>query len=146
MGSSGRALWPLEVDDQLERRRLLKGEVTGIGALEDLVNVSGHPASPIILVWRVSHEAAGHRKPAMGIDGWESRLRSQLDDERPASQEFRLVAHHHSLRAFLHHRGEGAPIFWLLERVADSRTVDPNTGTLGRLAREASPHPLPRCP
>src|SRR5713101_7270832 len=49
----------LEVDDQLELRRLLDGQVGGLGALEDLVDVGRGPPKHISKVRSIGHEAPG---------------------------------------------------------------------------------------
>src|SRR4029434_36433 len=49
----------LEVDGQLELRRLLDGQVAGAGPLEDLVHVGRGAAEEIGNVRPVGHEAAG---------------------------------------------------------------------------------------
>src|SRR5262245_51372976 len=51
----------LEVDHQLERRRLLDWEVGSLGALEDLVHVGGRPPPPVRAIWLVSQETTGLR-------------------------------------------------------------------------------------
>src|SRR5439155_574518 len=48
----------LEVDDQLELRRLLDGEVAGLGALEDFVHVGGGAPPHVSEVDAVRYEPA----------------------------------------------------------------------------------------
>src|SRR5262245_55453742 len=47
----------LEVDDQLELRGLLDGQVGGLGALEDLVHVGGSELKHISTVRSIGHKA-----------------------------------------------------------------------------------------
>src|SRR6266481_5492443 len=49
----------LEVDDQLELRRLLDGQVRGVGAFEDLVDVGRGAAIQISIVRSIGHKAPG---------------------------------------------------------------------------------------
>src|SRR5262245_54525563 len=49
----------LEIDHQLELRRLLHREVGGLGALQDLVHKHGAAPEEIEKAWPVRHETAG---------------------------------------------------------------------------------------
>src|ERR1043166_6036883 len=49
----------LEVDDQLELRRLLDGEFGGLGALQDLVDVGRGTPKDISSVRSIGHQAPG---------------------------------------------------------------------------------------
>src|SRR5262245_24497867 len=56
----------LEVDDQLERRRLLHGEVARFGPLEDLVYIGGGEAVAVRVVRPIAEEATGlHKRPVV---------------------------------------------------------------------------------
>src|SRR6476620_3425871 len=48
----------LEVDHQLELRRLLHGQVGGLGALEDLVHVGGEASEQIGEAYPIRHQPA----------------------------------------------------------------------------------------
>src|SRR6266446_2645832 len=56
-GRQAERLGGLEVDHQLELRRLLDGEVAGLGALENLIHVVGGAAVHVLRVGPVRHEA-----------------------------------------------------------------------------------------
>src|SRR5262245_7068471 len=60
----------LEVDDQLELRGLLDGEVAGLRTLEDAVDVGGRAAELVGKVRAIRHQAAGHRVLAEHVHGW----------------------------------------------------------------------------
>src|ERR1700681_2883600 len=47
----------LEVDDQLELRGLLNGQVAGVGALEDLISIDGEPSVRVTLTRAVAHQS-----------------------------------------------------------------------------------------
>ncbi len=71
----------LQVDDQLELRWLLDGEVGGFRALEDLVHVSRGPSEQIAKVWPVGHQAAGvHDKLTLVVNGREPVLGREFDE------------------------------------------------------------------
>src|SRR5262245_48871534 len=54
----------LEVNDEVERRRLLYWQVGGLGTLQDLVDIDGGAAADVGRVWPIGHEAAGlHKRP-----------------------------------------------------------------------------------
>src|SRR5262249_43303577 len=55
----GQSLRGLEIDDQLEFGRLLHGQVAGLGALQDLVDVRGGTPVEITEARPVRHEAPG---------------------------------------------------------------------------------------
>src|SRR5262249_54954582 len=52
----------LEVDHQLELGRLLDGEVTGLGALEDLVHIEGATPCGFEEARPIRNQASGHRE------------------------------------------------------------------------------------
>src|SRR6266853_2096978 len=54
----------LQVDEQLELRRLLHRQVGGLGTLQDLVHIDGSAAADVERAWPVGYEAAGlHKRP-----------------------------------------------------------------------------------
>src|SRR6267378_1903950 len=69
----------LEVDDQLELRGLLDGQIAGFGALEDLVNVDSGAPEEILRVRRIANKAAILRD--MGVirrQRWEPMLQGKV--------------------------------------------------------------------
>src|SRR5215475_7606085 len=58
----------LEVDDQVELRWLLHGQVTGLGALEDLVDVARGAPEEVRQVCSIGHETTGLDKGRQGED------------------------------------------------------------------------------
>src|SRR5205085_8126751 len=57
--SEAERLGGLEVDDQLEGRRLLHRQIGGLGALEDLSRVIADQAKGISEAWSIADQAAG---------------------------------------------------------------------------------------
>src|SRR5262249_23760354 len=62
----------LEVDDQLESRWLLDGQVAGFGALENLVHVGCSAPRQIGRIRSIGHEAPGIDIPPERVDGRQS--------------------------------------------------------------------------
>src|SRR5712692_11073488 len=70
----------LEVDDELERLRLLKGEVTGLGAFQDPVDVACGAAEQVRHVRRIGHEAASFHGLSPGEHRRQAVLYRELHD------------------------------------------------------------------
>src|ERR1700704_832450 len=98
----------LEVDDEFELVRLLKGKVAGPRAFQDLVDVACGTAERVRHVRRIGHESAGfyilpnrehRRQPVLGrelYDHGSVRGREWADDREER------------VRTLLRHRGERA--------------------------------------
>jgi hypothetical protein len=72
----------LHVDDQLEFRRLLNGQVAGPGTLDDLIHVGRGAPIEIGNIWPVRREAAGVDIDLERVDGREPVPRGQLNQRR----------------------------------------------------------------
>src|SRR5882724_13608393 len=59
----------LEIDDQLELRRLLHRQVGGLSPLEDLVHIDSSSAAEVARAWPVGHESTGLHKRAYVVHG-----------------------------------------------------------------------------
>src|SRR5438094_7546792 len=70
----------LEVDDQLELRRLLDGQVAGLGALEDLVHVDGGAPPLVAQTGPIGHQAARLHVLRDGADRREPVPQRELSD------------------------------------------------------------------
>src|SRR5215470_14194839 len=68
----------LEVDDQVELRRLFHGQVTGLGALEDLVDVARGAPEEVREVCSIGHETTGLDKGRQGEDRRQPVLERQI--------------------------------------------------------------------
>ena len=49
----------LQVDDEVEFRRLLNRKIARLGALENLIHIIGGASEKIEIIWRVRHQAPG---------------------------------------------------------------------------------------
>src|SRR5690348_8090422 len=76
-----KGLGGLEVDDQLELRWLLDGEVRGLGALEDLVDVRGGATKVVSDVHPVGHQAPELHRLPKGEHAREPRPGREIHDE-----------------------------------------------------------------
>src|SRR5262249_9081952 len=72
----------LEVDDELELRRLLHRQVGGLRALEDPVDVAGCAPQHVRVVRSVNHAPAFLGEVAIREDPWEVMRRGIVDDPR----------------------------------------------------------------
>src|SRR5262245_31859107 len=70
----------MEIDDQLERRGLFDGKISGLDALEDLVREPGRAAVHLRVVHPVGDQAAMELR--RGIDRGQPTPRRQIYDER----------------------------------------------------------------
>src|SRR5207249_9593141 len=73
----------LQVDDQVELRRLLDREVCWIGALENLVDVDRCPAAGVSEARGVVHESACFRPSALSTDERHAVLLCEVEDPAP---------------------------------------------------------------
>src|ERR1700730_717069 len=80
----------LEVDDQLELGGLLNGQVAGLGALEDLVNIDGEPSVRVTLTRAVAHQST-----SVGILAPAEYRRQSLRDTKGGKVE--TVGHRRTL-------------------------------------------------
>src|SRR5262245_27597523 len=62
-------LGSLEIDHQLELGRLLDGQVAGLGALEDLVDIGGRASERVGRAGPIGHEAAVVHVLPHSVDG-----------------------------------------------------------------------------
>src|SRR4030095_1693428 len=78
----------LEVDDQLELRGLLDGQVAGLGAFQDLVHVGGGAPLQVKKVCAIGHKTASLRVLAVPIYRWQAPLRRELCDLSSLIREY----------------------------------------------------------
>src|SRR5262249_19157550 len=62
----------LQVDDQLERCRLLDREIGRLGALQDLVDVVGRDSEHVEDIWPIRHQRTGFGRSASTADRWQT--------------------------------------------------------------------------
>src|SRR5258707_5160925 len=97
----------LEVDDQLEGRRLLDRQIGGLGALEDLSHVSTDQAKGRSEAWSIADQAAGRGEFTPRIDRRNGTARCQRHELlAPAGQE-RIRADDERASMQLDQGGEG---------------------------------------
>ena len=70
----------LEIDDQLEFRRLLDGQIGGLSALDDSIDVSSCLAEPIVVAWAIRHQSAIANDEAKLLHCGNALYRRELDD------------------------------------------------------------------
>src|SRR4051794_8031885 len=81
-----------QVYDEIELRRLLDGQVGGLGSLQNLINVGGGAPNQIGKVCAIGHEPTGIDKLAIRVHGWQPVLSCEvyealsLKDQNIASQ------------------------------------------------------------
>src|SRR6266436_252331 len=121
----------LEVDDQLELRRLLDWEVGRLGSLENAVDIRGSASRKILAVATVGHEPANLDKESRWKDCRQPLLGSEGDD--PAHPRCEGADRHdpEGTGAFLRHPCKGwLDVIWALGRYRSERQAKPSGLTL----------------
>src|SRR5574341_1637802 len=80
-------LGSLEVNDQLEFRRLLHGQVSGLGTLENLVHVGSGASEQVGVDRAVGHQAASLRILSQRVHRWQAALRRKVYQPYSVSKE-----------------------------------------------------------
>src|SRR5207245_2196042 len=93
----------LEVDDQLELRRLLDGKVGGLGASKDLVYVTGDTAIEFSKHRSVSHQPSSSRDLAPFVHRCDASSRGHFNDPLVLSIEAREGGNEEGIDLFLGH-------------------------------------------
>src|SRR5262245_17239498 len=78
----------LEIDHQLELRRLLDGEVGGLGALQDLVHKRGGPSMEIEKARPVRHKPSGLHDLPDSICCWQAAPGCQVCEPCSVAAEY----------------------------------------------------------
>src|SRR5216683_5328696 len=99
----------LEVDHQLELRRLLDGKVAGLCALEDLVDVGGGVAIHLETAHSIGHEAPGVHEVPRRIDCGKVVLRCQVNDTSEIALGQEVETDVDGIRALLDRGVKSAP-------------------------------------
>src|SRR5262245_5759508 len=96
----------LEVDDELELRRLFDGQVARFRALEDLVDVDRSPPLHFGNIYSIGHQPTRLNKHSELIDGGDP-VRGRKIEDGPSMHEHKGGRHHHdSLIVILFHAEE----------------------------------------
>src|ERR1051325_4630983 len=93
----------LEVDDELELRRLLDGEISGLCAFENFSNVTGDAVQLIEKVRAIRHQAASLHMQSIRIYGRQSTLDSEVRNPLSLVDEHRIADDIESLDVFSRH-------------------------------------------
>src|SRR5215469_11156464 len=80
----------LEIDDQLEGRRLLDGQVSRPGAAQDAVYIERQTLEPLLLERPVREQSAVLGEAARFVDGRHAMASRELDDGQPFGEEQRV--------------------------------------------------------
>ena len=72
-----------EIDDQLELRGLLDGEIGGLRAFENLIYVSGGATKQVMVIRRVFHQTSKLDGLPVGVNAWQTMPGCKVDDEAP---------------------------------------------------------------
>src|SRR6266566_1375853 len=123
----------LEIDDQLEFRRLIIGDLPWLLTLEDQVDILGDVTVHRRNVNRVGHEPPGFDWLSVGVDCRQTVLLGQLGDEPTVRGVLCLIAHNKPLRALLHHGSEYAAVLCFNERAVERRRDKSNPSSLSSL-------------
>src|SRR5215510_7636420 len=81
------SLGSLEVDDELELRRLLDRQVGGFRALEDLVHIGGDAPEHVGEKWRIGHQPPGQHVFLPEVKRRKPTLSSERHNLRAVSVE-----------------------------------------------------------
>src|SRR3990172_3202692 len=73
----------LEVDHQLELRRLLDGQVGGLGALEDLIDIRGGTSEQVSKVRPIGHQPTVFPRGPLAAPRWQPVLLGEADNQLP---------------------------------------------------------------
>src|SRR5262249_10594257 len=117
------------VDDQLELRRLLHGQVGRLGTFQDLIDVGRGATEVVTDVDAVAHEAAGLRIFSRAVHGRQTALGGEALKARAIERKHRVRQYEQSLCTLSRHRGEGAV---KLFRASDLQELQLNTQRLSR--------------
>src|SRR5713101_4005688 len=98
----------LHVDDELELRWLLDGQVRGLGALEDLVAVDGGAPTQVRKARAVGHEPPCLHILLQLVHRWQPTLRRKGDDPVDVTLLDRVSCDEQRGGALPHHRGKRA--------------------------------------
>src|SRR5947208_12866065 len=98
----------LEIDYELDLRRLLDGQVPGLRALEDLVYVGGCPIIMFRVVLSVTHQSAGLHEGGAPEHRGQALLRGKPRDPAPLRGEERIRQDNQRPRALPRHRAKGS--------------------------------------
>jgi hypothetical protein len=85
-------LGSLQVDDQLECRRLLYRQIGGLRAVKDLPGVNAELAKALRDPHTIADQAAGRRKLAPRIARWKRMARCQRQELLASAEEERIAA------------------------------------------------------
>src|ERR1700704_2084954 len=96
----------LEVDDEIELRRLLDGQVGGLGALQDSVNVDCSTSFHLGNIYSVGHEAAWTNEILELIDCGDPMRGRKIDNGLSMHEHKSRRRHQYSLVVILHHATE----------------------------------------
>src|SRR5262249_32085013 len=89
--SDAETLGGLEIDHQLELRRLLNGQVPRLGTLENLIDILDRSVHLVCVVHPVGDKTAGIGKRLLPRDYWQPSLRSHGQERLSMSKEQRGI-------------------------------------------------------
>src|SRR5262249_5594006 len=93
----------LQINDQLELRRLLDGQVAGFGTFEDLVHIGGRTPLHLGRINSIGHESAWLNKHPELIDSGNPMSGRKIDDGLSMHEHKGWRHHHHTLVVILLH-------------------------------------------
>src|SRR5215831_8810840 len=105
-GLSGRAPSQFQIKYQFEFGRLLDRQVGGLGALQDLVNISRDAPRKVEAAGAVGYQSAIDDKLAQPVYRWESTLRGEFDNAFPMRDEEHISINHQGIGVLLGDRAE----------------------------------------
>ena len=77
----------LQIDHEVELRRLFDGQIAGLGALDDSVDVAGGPPIEIRQIRSIGHEQARSGVFLERVNGGQTMLEGQIRDPLPLHEE-----------------------------------------------------------
>src|SRR5690349_21322706 len=101
----------LEVDDEVELRRLLDGQVGGLGAPQDSVNVNCSTSFQLGNICSIGHETAWTNEILELIDCGDPMRGRKIDDGLSMHEHKSRRRHQYTLVVILHHAAESGSEF-----------------------------------
>src|SRR5262249_57737378 len=98
----------LEVDDQLERGRLLDWQIGGLGALEDFVDIDGGASGLLEEVRYIGHQATLTNVVLVLEHRGEPETNRRVQDPPAVKEEERIIQREERIGTLSHQGGQGS--------------------------------------
>src|SRR5712692_5833517 len=136
----------LAVDDQLELRRLLDGQVGGLSAAQDLVHIGGGAPPQIAETRPIADEVARIDKLPGAVACGKAVLRCKVQMRSSMEKTHRVWQYEQRLRAFSDHRSECAVVRAGTARLYDLKLHSQRATRHHRFSQQGAVLWMPRIP